>query len=374
MKVLINLSTLKKGGGQNVALNFLYSIKNLAFNDIQFCFLAAKNSTIHHWLEENKMEYTVSPSHPIKRIIFELFISQWHIKKMKADIIYSYFGIGLFKKSIPQVSGSADSNLFFPEIDFWQEYSGLKKVKKKIVDSYRIWGLKRANAIIFENEAMEKRSKILYNLPLTKTIKPSINFSEYFDHIHIPTNNKIIGLFLCGWQLNKGVMLIPELASEFKKAKINFHFILTAPQDSSEPHKKFIEQLRYFNVEDLVSITGQIKKSQIPSLYEKVDFVFLLSKLESFSNNIIEAWHFKKILVITDAEWSRAICRDAALYVNRDNPKEIVEKVSSHICNHEKATCLIDKGNVIIEDYPTISDRTKEELFFLREVYEKSKK
>ena len=50
MKILINLSTLKKGGGQNVALNFLFSLKNLASTDQDFYFFVAKDSAAHKYL------------------------------------------------------------------------------------------------------------------------------------------------------------------------------------------------------------------------------------------------------------------------------------------------------------------------------------
>ena len=88
-----------------------------------------------------------------------------------------------------------------------------------------------------------------------------------------------------------------------------------------------MDKVNSFDVEDRITVLGPVKKTELRALYQNIDYVFLLSKLESFSNNIIESWFFKKVLVISDKEWSNAICKEGALYVDRDNPLGIVEKI-----------------------------------------------
>ena len=53
MNVLINLSHLKIGGGQNVGLNFISTLKLINTDEFNFVFIAAKNSMIHNFLKEN---------------------------------------------------------------------------------------------------------------------------------------------------------------------------------------------------------------------------------------------------------------------------------------------------------------------------------
>ena len=113
----------------------------------------AKNSAAHIFLIKNGyFNFTILSNNPIKRILFELFLSKKILVANNIDIIYTYFGIGMFAKRIPQVSGSADSNLYFPEIDFWSHYKGIPRFKKWLIDTYRLWGIKRASAVIFENK------------------------------------------------------------------------------------------------------------------------------------------------------------------------------------------------------------------------------
>lgn len=373
MKILINLSTLKKGGGQNVALNFLHSLATLSIRDKEFYFFVADNSAAHNYLlSNNKENFTVLPNNPLKRILFELFLSKKILNRNKIDIIYTYFGIGMFNKKIPQISGSADSNLFFPEINFWSHYKGIPRLKKWLIDSYRILGLKRANAIIFENKIMEERSKELFGLKKTIYIMPSINMNVASKELKkLQKTNVPKGLFLCGWQLNKNVMLIPDIASELKKKLVDFKFVITAPVDNSNEYLQFIEKVKSLDVINYIEIIGQVKKEELTSLYDKIDFVFLLSKLESFSNNIIEAWYYKKLLIISDELWAKSICKEeAALYVERDNAKNIAELIMSTIEDKTIGEKIIKKGLEEISKYPTIKEKTLAELNYITQIYE----
>lgn len=311
MNILINFSTLKSGGGQNVGLNFLQFILKEKNEKYNFFFVVAKNSRIQHFLLDNHQNnFITAPNSPIKRLFFEIFNGRKILKKYNIDIIYTYFGYGFYPRKVPQIVGSADSNLYFPEMDFWQEFKGGEKVIKIIIDQYRIWGLKRASGIIFENEAMEKRCHEIYKITNTIYIKPSINLSLTNNAFLLPTKidrSSPKGLFLCGWQRNKNINAIPKIAFILKQIHQPFHFILTAAQDGSKEYNNFKNDCKQYNVEDMISLVGVVKKEELSSLYEQIDYVFLLSKLESFSNNIIEAWYFQKLLFITDAEWSKAI-------------------------------------------------------------------
>ena len=119
MRILINLATLKKGGGQNVALNFLESLVRNNHEGYAFVFTVVKGSSIDEFLSQ-KTDYKLiyMPSNPLKRMIKEYFSGKSIIKRNKIDIIYTYFGSGLYPKSTPQVSGSADSNIYFPEMTY----------------------------------------------------------------------------------------------------------------------------------------------------------------------------------------------------------------------------------------------------------------
>mgnify|MGYP000218120036 CR=1 FL=1 len=371
-RVLFNLGTLKKGGGQNVGLNFLHAYVKLNPVDIDAYFLVAADSDVHRFVLKNKLNIIrVVSNNPAKRIIQEYFQASLKIKQLKIDVIYSYFGYGVFQHVAPQVSGSADSNLYYPEVDFWCHYKGVHRLAKWVIDKYRVFGIKRSDALIFENKALEERAKTLFGIEKTQYIKPSINFHIKSIDYPLPPEcikSSKIGLFLCGWQLNKNIMLIPQLAKDLRERGINFQFIITATKDDSEICKQFCNKLEEFQVKDMVSIVGGVSKSQLKSLYEQVDFVFLLSLLESFSNNIIESWYFERPLIVADEGWSRSICKKAAIFVDRDSPDSICQGVSNLINNPESSNEVVTEGIKELATFPTIDERTLEELRYLKYV------
>lgn len=354
-------------------MNFLHSFKKMKIYDDRIFFFVAKNSEPHQYLDKiHYPHFLVVPRNPLKRILFEVFRSNNYLKDNKIHIIYSYFGVGLYNKQIPQVSGSADSNLYFPEIDFWSDYRGIPRIIKWVIDMYRISGVKRAHAVVFENKALEIRAQKLFKLKKTALIKPSINFEFDSKNYSFPANvpeSVPKGLFLCGWHPNKNFLIIPGIASELQRRGVPFHFIITAPLDNSLMQKKFEELILKYNVQDMISVVGQVRKDELKSLYDQIDYVFLLSKLESFSNNIIESWFFKKPLIVTDADWSRSICGEAALYVERDSINDIVEKILLIHSDSELRQRIISNGSIKLKEYPTIEERINQELEFLRNVY-----
>jgi len=374
MHLLINFSTLKAGGGQNVAMNFLYAIDKIQLNDINIFYFVAQNSQPHKFLETKGMKnYFVVASNPIKRILFEIIESEKMLKQWDIDIIYSYFGYGFFPKEYKQVVGSADSNLYFPEIDFWKDYKGLSRIKKYLVDQYRIFGIKQAISVVFENSALEERGTKIYKLKNTVTIKPSINMSFNDEKFIFPNSIRkdiFKGLFLCGWHMNKNVLKIPEIAFYLKKAGVDFQFILTAPiYKTNDIYIQFMKLVEKYEVQKMCFVVGQVNKEELKSLYEQVDFVFLLSKLESFSNNIIESWYFQKPLIVSNEEWAYSICKKAAYYVNRDNAKEIALKIEQLLKNQEKIDRIISTGLKELKNYPSIEERINIEMEYLYNVY-----
>ena len=374
MTILFNLASAKAGGGQNVVLNFLGCYFSDLYQYRTHYYVVAEDSLIEKYVAQHidKSHIIILPKKPIKRIFNELLIKK-HLRDKNIDIIYSYFGYGLYPKYLPQVIGSATSNLFFPEVNFWSHYSGLKRLSKWIIDQYRIFGLKHAAGIIFETELQEQRCKSIYNIKaITETIRPSINLSIKTKDILL--SNTIAprrGLFLCGWQLNKNIMLIPQIAKSLKDQGFLFSFIITAPYDDSKECKRFYDLVSKNDVSEYIEHIGVVNKDSLKSLYSQVDIIFLLSKLESFSNNIIEAWTYDRILMISDEMWAHSICGEAAIYVERDDIQAISSSIIAVYSENNNYHRIVKEGKKMLCKYPTIQERTEQELDFIYKVYAK---
>ena len=371
-RILVNFSPLKSGGGQNVALNFLIGLEELQLGDRSLFFLVAKGSKVHGFLaDSSKYEYFVAPRNPLLRIVYERFCAARIIKRKEIDVVYTYFGFGFFGPGIAQVCGSADSNLYYPEVDFWSGHSMFTRARKWLIDKYRLYGVTASDGVVFENEAILSRARTVRGIRNGVVIKPSIASYEGHEPFELPKSVPLVAkkvLFLCGWHLNKNFMIIPRLAKEMMSDGLEWHFILTAPADESYWHTRFKSELRRFDVESQVSVTGPIDKRHLPSLYEQVDYVMLLSKLESFSNNIIEAWAFERPLIVANEEWALSACGDAARFVDRDNAAEIAVNLHDLASDQKLAASIVDKGTRQLGKHPLINERIRQELAYVEEV------
>lgn len=378
--VLINLMPIKKGGGQQVATNFVYHISKR--EDISAFYLVTKDTIIHRYLQKINVDKSkiivVNPSLS-SRFIFTFWKLKSLIKKYRIDLIYTMFGPGLHCKSTLSITGCAYSNLFFPEINFWEEYSFLQKIKLKIIDWYRLKTTLKSDAIIFENESMQDRAISLFAFPKEKTklILPSItktapndNYDINFnDRLRAIPNNDYNILMLTGWHKNKNIQIVPYVLEELHKKNIqNVNFVITVdPKDHRS--LQLIEIAKKLNVQNNLILFDSVMPFEVPYLIQKVNALALFSKLESFSNNIIEAWSYKKTLFISDEEWSRSICKEYAIYVKRNDAKDISNKIEYIKNNIDIEQSLISKYEEILSMYPSPEEKVDLQVEFLKRMY-----
>lgn len=375
MNLLINLIPIKKGGGQQVASNFINQI--LKDETLSLFFLTTENTYIHKLLTEKKTNFTAVRNGLIARLKFQSFSLPNIVKQNNIDVIYTMFGPGLHMNKTISITGSAYSNIYFPEIDFWKGYSSIQKLKLKLIDFYRLKSTLKSDAIVFENEAMLKRAHSIYNYPLerTKLILPSI--SEY-EKIKDDTSGQVLQsinsdkfniVFLTGWHKNKNIEILPKVLEELKKQGFtDVSFLISVPK--SHPNSiKLVDRAKEIGVDENIVFLDTIAPHNIPILFKKIDGVGLFSLLESFSNNIIEAWYFNKPLFISDAEWSKGICKKAAVYVDRDSPSDIAAKIIDYKSNKKHQENLKLEMKEILKEYPTPKEKVELQIEFIKKIY-----
>lgn len=375
MNVLINLISIKSGGGQQVATNFVNQI--IKDQSLNVTFLVTKDTYIHKLLIEKKLVFIAINNDVIHRFYFQKLSIHKIVKRFSIDLIYTMFGPGLYSGKTLSITGTAYSNIFFPEIDFWSGYSFIKRAKLKIIDFYRLKSTLKADAIVFENEAMRMRAISLFKYPElnTKLILPSI--SEYeikedysFNRIisKINTLNFNI-LLLSGWHRNKNIEIVPQVLSELNKMNVKDVSFCISVDETHPESIKLKNRANELGVSNNLVFLGKIDPHNLPILFEKIDAIGLFSLLESFSNNIIEAWYFKKPLFISDAEWSRSICKDAVVYVDRNNPRDIGSKILSYRNDTGEQKKLENRMVEVYSSYPSPQEKVKLQVEFIKEMF-----
>jgi glycosyltransferase involved in cell wall biosynthesis len=224
---------------------------------------------------------------------------------------------------------------------------------------------------------MMKRVNTLFKYPTEKTklILPSIshyskaNVSDTFNHRLSQINSSHFNvLMLTGWHKNKNIEIVPFVLKELKILGIaDVNFVITVPpfHPNSIKLKKMANEL---SVIDHIIFFDTVQPHEVPMLIENIDAFALLSLLESFSNNIIEAWYFKKALFISNEEWAKGICKKSAIYVNRNDSKNIAKAILNYRANIELQKKLIAESELMLKNYPTPQQKVVDQVNFIKNI------
>jgi glycosyltransferase involved in cell wall biosynthesis len=380
MGVLLDLIPLKAGGGVQVGLGVVDEIERRNGCGLAWSALVTEGTALDQRLAESHI-FTVAgriPATMRARLSFERRALPEIIRRARPDVIFSQFGPGLPGYGEPVVVGSAYSNLYYPEIDFWGNWPLPRRMLYRMRDKLRLARTLKADGWVFETPAIAERAQRLYGLPEERVavVRPSASslISEMQEHSAVrercaalPEGFRV--LLLSGWHMNKGLNIIPRVAHELKQTHgiHDVRFVLTVPP-AHPMSQRLAAEAEELGVADSVVIFDSVPQDGCAEVYRATDAVMLLSVLESFSNNIIEAWTMGRPLVITDAEWSRGVCGTGAMYVDRNDPKAIASALMKLRESESVRAELTAAGASVAREYPTLSEKTQQYINVIRRI------
>lgn len=375
--ILFNFISIKSGGGQQNALSFLENIK-LENEKLSFVVSCTEDTLIHEYCIKNNLFFFSVKNTLIDRIKFEFFGLKNIRKHYPIKIIFTIFGAAPFcSYKATKISGCAYSNIFQPEIDIWGYLPWKDKILKKIIDIFRVVLVLKSDHIILETPFLKERARkgILKNKKISVIeMAPSKLITDRLSNIkEVELHNNFYDiLYLSGAQPNKRIDkfldLIPYLNRLGSK---KFRLKLTLPEDSSyfkEVIKPKIDELK---IREYVINLGTIHPEKVVDIISDVDAIVNVALIESFSNNWVEAWAARRLLIATDADWARASCKDAALYIDIYKPLKAAELIHSTFINVEDYMKYITAGEKLLEQLPSSNERTQQYLNIIKSELEK---
>jgi glycosyltransferase involved in cell wall biosynthesis len=365
-KNYINLVPIASGGGLQNAINLILGILEIESEYNNYIFIIG-NEKLEKICLKKDLNFIKVKNNKFHRLFFELF---FFINK-KNNIIFTLFGASpLFSYNNTTINGCAYSNLFYPEIDFWDYLPFYKKIIKKIKDFYRYMVIKISDVVIFETDILKDRAVNYKDFPDEDTyvVKMAVNkIVEEAKNIGSSNNylksykDKFKILYLASSHPNKRQHLLIDIAKFFKENNENICFITTM-DERKKYSKEFINKIKKNNLEDYIINLGPIDSSDVGSLINEVDAMINIAKLESFSNNFIEAWTFNKLLILTDADWSRGSCKESAIYIEPEKIIESAKKIVKIKDNHNKRNEIISTYQNRLDEYFDYKEKTKKYL------------
>jgi glycosyltransferase involved in cell wall biosynthesis len=111
-----------------------------------------------------------------------------------------------------------------------------------------------------------------------------------------------------------------------------------------------LDYIKKLNDENII-ITGYISDDQKNWLYKNASVFVLPSHYEGFGMPILEAMSFGTPTAVSDIAVFKEVSGNASLYFDKDNPKDISNKLDSLLNNKELQNKLSALGNQRLKKY-----------------------
>jgi glycosyltransferase involved in cell wall biosynthesis len=271
----------------------------------------------------------------------------------------------------PWIVGVAYSNLFYPEIDFWGAENLGRRQWRKLKDLLRRRAVLRADAWLFETDAIRQRGIDLFNLdPMRSIVVPPPVSPLLLEPRPAAASGEVVGsrqtvLLAAGWHPNKNLLMAVSAASHLKSIGRSFQFHFTLDPES-EAGRTILEAATQLDVSDLVRCIGRVDPAEMGAVVRSSSVVMLISALESFSNNVIEAFACGVPLVISDRDWAHGACKDAAVFVEPTSAQSVAMGVLRAVADRDE---YVRRGRVVLgHHYQTAEVRMSNVWQFIEEV------
>lgn len=365
MKILINCSNLKVGGGLQVAHSFLYEI-NHNFNHQFTVVISDKLSELINIEEFSSnfkfIKYTINPS--LLKIFTgnDSFLNKIE-KEFKPDRVFSIFGSTYWKPKVKHVCGFAKPGYIYKESPYFIQLNTIQKFKLACIEFIHMYDFKNNNSLLItENEDVSNRLRKKVSqkvVTVTNTFNQAFEDEKKWDKtLLIDTKNidfKLLTISANYPHKNLAIIksVIPILKSLYPNFKFKFYLSITTEDfeiDSNDP------------LNENIQFIGKVNINQCPGLYSQCDFLFLPTLLECFSASYCEAMYMKLPILTSDLSFARGICGDAAIYFNPTNALDIANAIYDLATNKIKQNQLIKNGGMQLATFDTSQIRAKKNL------------
>lgn len=360
MNILINCSNIKIGGGIQVSHSFLNELKYIN----GYTFVIVLSSKLDEVIEEKSFsskftfyKYDIKAS-PKKTILSSDNFLDSIVSKHNIEKVFTVFGPSYWNPKVIHVCGYAKPQYIYRSSPYFKIISLKDRVVLKLKEFFHILDFKKnSDILITENPDVTDRISERLN---KRVYTVTNNYNQIFDapqswsQIKLPPFDGDYLLTVSANYPHKNLKVIPEVISTLDQRGIKkFKFVVTLNENELSTDPEINKYIIYL---------GKVSINQCPYLYKQSKYMFLPTLLECFSASYAEAMKMEKIILTSDLDFARGICRDAAIYFNPLDPNDIVDKLLDIDKNKELQEVILKNGLKRLEEFDTSKQRAQKYL------------
>lgn len=359
MNIIINAASIFKGGAEQVAHSFITECIN--HPNHRYTVLLRDNIASQLDLSQFPENFTFInvPERP-GRSIFQVWKSnRWFdrlAKEIMPDAVISTGGHGFWKPDVPVVGGFNIPHYAYPESPYFKRIGLKKKGYWWLKKRFDLYFYRRLDAIVVQTEDVKDRLQELIPAVPTHAISNTVNaefqkMNAAESGLPPKMEDEFRFLTLSANYPHKNLGIIHEVIRELKhRGQNRIRFVVTLPEDA---YRSF----RQPDTDEKIINRGPVPISQCPALYRDCDAMFLPTLLECFSASYAEAMKMERPILTSDLGFAHTVCKDAALYFDPLDPKDIADHIERVVNNESVRKSMVNKGKKEFKKLKTPAER-----------------
>lgn len=373
MRVLIDCSRIRSGGGMQGALSLIHNAAETRGHEWHL----ALSHEVAGQLPDEIVRRCAGITLPMyKALPVNKLLGPFHMssveKRLKPDVVYSYGGPVYWRSAAPHVVGFAQGYLIYPEIDTYQWFSFTGKLRKFVTMTAARRSFLQADCLIVETPLVKKRVSEVLGFPSQRIFVVPNTYSPLFEaglrkEPELPKSNAFSIFVPSDYLPHKNLGLIVQVAAELvKKRQHDFEFVFTLPP-GSKGWQTIRSNAEKAGVEEHLRTVGKIPHADLAKYYQAADAVFLPTLLECSTAVYPESFLARVPLMTSRTDFAQELCGDAALYFDPYSPQDAAEAVFKVIMDSSLRDCLTGAGCSQLEKtYVTPDEKWKLQLDCIR--------
>ncbi len=359
MRILVNCSTLKKGGVLQVGHSLVSELMHRNDHDYYFILSSLLRKDFPEISDNERfITYDVKPTVILSFTGREKGLDAIQ-ERIKPDVVFTVFGPSYWKPRCPHLCGFAKPVYIYPDSPFIQRMPVFRRLRIYILRQLHMHDFKKFNqALVVETSDAAERLRPL--LPSKQVYVVSNTYNQIFDtteqwdsSLKLPDFEGVTLLSISANYGHKNLGIIPEVISYLKEhyPSLKFRFVLTLNRSDfgsiGEEHA------------DCILFLGRVSIYQVPSLYRQSDLMFMPTLLECFTATYPESMRMDVPVLTSDMSFATAICGDAAVYFDPLSPKSIGKAIHSLSSSEAFRAEMAERGRLRLATFETAKSRAQ---------------
>ncbi len=355
MKLLLDLSAIKTGGGAQLASNFLNGVEQYPDLLKVDCLLASDSYPDKRRLSDFG-DVIIVPGKAVERVKFENLQLPALLRSRGISHSYTFFGPGLPRmRGLRQIVGVAYPILVYDDSPYWRLLGLADRLRRRAKNVARKRRLAAADHLIFETEVMRRRAQDAGLIQGHASIIPPTP-TAYLHQSDPSRDGPYRVLLLSGTDPHKNLWRLPEVLKRLGPSDPDLRLMVSVDRAAFLAMRSFsTEEIRL--IDRYIEFLGGLRPDDLQRAYDRSHALANLADLESFSNNYMESWLVGRPILASDRDFARAICGDSAIYVEPHDPDSVLAGLRALAGGKVDLGHMIDDGKRRLAALPTMQER-----------------